>query len=36
MHLVGIADIAPDYAKENLKRVGWTSERYGAASIDQA
>jgi predicted homoserine dehydrogenase-like protein len=36
VHLVAIADIAPDYARENLKRVGWTSERYGAASIDQA
>src|SRR5918992_2380592 len=36
VHLVGIADIAPDYAKENLKRVGWTPERYGAASIEQA
>lgn len=36
VHLVAIADIAPEYARENLKRVGWTSERYGAASIDQA
>jgi predicted homoserine dehydrogenase-like protein len=36
VHLVAIADIAPDYARENLKRVGWTSERYDAASIDQA
>ena len=36
VHLVAIADIAPDHAKQNLKRVGWTSERYGAASIDQA
>ncbi|HJS78127.1 MAG TPA: Gfo/Idh/MocA family oxidoreductase [Burkholderiales bacterium] len=36
VHLVAVADIAPDYARENLKRVGWTSERYGAASIDQA
>jgi predicted homoserine dehydrogenase-like protein len=36
VHLAGIADIAPDYAKQNLERVGWTSERYGAASIDQA
>ena len=36
VHLVAIADIAPDYARENLKRVGWTSERYGAAAIDQA
>jgi predicted homoserine dehydrogenase-like protein len=36
VHLVAIADIAPDYARENLKRVGWATERYGAASIDQA
>ena len=36
VHLVAVADIAPDCARENLKRVGWTSERYGAASIDQA
>jgi predicted homoserine dehydrogenase-like protein len=36
VHLVAIADIAPDYAKENLKRVGWANERYGATSIDQA
>jgi predicted homoserine dehydrogenase-like protein len=36
VHLVGIADIAPAYARENLKRVGWSSERYGAASLDQA
>jgi predicted homoserine dehydrogenase-like protein len=36
VHLVAIADIAPDYARENLKRVGWTEERYGAASFDQA
>src|SRR5687768_11949162 len=36
VHLVAIADIAPDYAKENLKRVGWAAERYGAASLDSA
>src|SRR5688572_6282937 len=36
VHLAGIADIAPDYARENLKRVGWASERYGATSIDHA
>jgi predicted homoserine dehydrogenase-like protein len=36
VHLVGIADIAPDYARQNLERVGWQSERYGAASLDQA
>ena len=36
MHLVGIADIAPDYAKQNLERVGWRPEQYGAASLDAA
>jgi predicted homoserine dehydrogenase-like protein len=36
VHLVGIADIAPDYAKSNLERVGWKAEQYGAASLDAA
>ena len=36
VHLVGIADIAPDYAKQNLDRVGWKREQYGAASLDHA
>ena len=36
VHLVGIADIAPDYAKANLERVGWKAEQYGAASLDAA
>jgi predicted homoserine dehydrogenase-like protein len=36
VHLVGIADIAPDYAKQNLERVGWKAEQYGAASLDAA
>jgi predicted homoserine dehydrogenase-like protein len=36
VHLVGIADIAPDYAKQNLERVGWPRERYGASSLEQA
>src|SRR5918996_4144629 len=36
VHLVGIADIAPDYARQNLERVGWKAEQYGAASLDQA
>jgi predicted homoserine dehydrogenase-like protein len=36
VHLAGIADIAPDYAKENLARVGWRPEQYAAASLDQA
>ena len=36
VHLVGIADLAPDDAKANLARVGWQPERYGAASLDAA
>jgi predicted homoserine dehydrogenase-like protein len=36
VHLVGIADIAPDYARQNLERVGWAREAYSAPSLDQA
>ena len=36
VHLVGIADLSPDNAKENLKRVGWKAEAYSAASLDKA
>lgn len=36
VHLVGIADLSPDVARANLERVGWKSEQYGAASLDEA
>src|SRR5918999_1775353 len=36
VHLVGIADLAPDYASQNLDRVGWAREAYSAPSLDQA
>ncbi len=36
VHLVGVADIAPDNARVNLKRVGWQEDRYGASSLDAA
>jgi predicted homoserine dehydrogenase-like protein len=36
VHLVGIADLSPDYAKANLERVGWAREAYGADSLDEA
>jgi predicted homoserine dehydrogenase-like protein len=36
VHLVGIADLSPDNAKENLKRVGWPAAAYSAASLDAA
>jgi predicted homoserine dehydrogenase-like protein len=36
VHLVGIADLLPSSARANLERVGWTAERYGATSLDEA
>src|SRR5467141_4390552 len=36
VHLVGIADLSPDNARQNLKRVGWKTEAYSAASLDKA
>ena len=36
VHLVGIADLNTDYARQNLARVGWQAQQYGASSLDQA
>ncbi|TMH11226.1 MAG: flagellar biosynthesis protein FlgA [Betaproteobacteria bacterium] len=36
VHVVGIADLAPDAARRNLARVGWAPERAQAASLDEA
>ena len=36
VHLVAIADLAPDNAKENLKKVGWDLARFEAPSIEEA
>jgi predicted homoserine dehydrogenase-like protein len=36
IHLVGIADLSPANAKENLARVGWSPERYAASSLERA
>ena len=36
VHLVGIADLSPDAARANLARVGWSSERTQARSLDDA
>ncbi len=36
IHLVGIADLAPDQARANLARVGWQADQYSASSLDQA
>src|SRR5215210_1499410 len=36
VHLIGIADLAPDSARANLARVGWKPEQTQAASLDAA
>jgi predicted homoserine dehydrogenase-like protein len=36
LHVVGIADLAPGRARENLQRVGWVAERYAARSLGEA
>lgn len=36
VHLVGIADLSPSRARENLNRVGWRPEQSGAASPEDA
>src|SRR5687767_4001045 len=36
VHLVGIADLQPARARQSLKGVGWTEERFGAATLEQA
>src|SRR5713101_2453363 len=36
VHLVGIADLSPANAKENLQRVGWEPSRYDAPSLEKA
>jgi predicted homoserine dehydrogenase-like protein len=36
VHLVGIADLSPSNAKENLKRVGWEPQAYSAKSLSEA
>ncbi len=36
IHVVGIADLAPDRAKASLARTGWPAERFGARSVAEA
>jgi predicted homoserine dehydrogenase-like protein len=36
VHLAGIADLAPENARANLARVGWTTDRAAATSLDAA
>src|SRR6478735_1589989 len=36
IHMLAIADLAPDRARASLARVGWDAARYGATSLDAA
>jgi predicted homoserine dehydrogenase-like protein len=36
VHVVGIPDLSPARARENLERIGWEADRYRAASLDDA
>ena len=36
MHVVAIADLNPENARENLARIEWPAERYGARDFDDA
>ena len=36
IHIVAIADLAPDRARTSLARAGWAPERFGARSFADA
>ncbi len=36
IHLVGVADLSPDRAREALTKTGWDAARIGAKSLDDA
>lgn len=36
IHVVAVADLAPERARESLARTGWPADRYGARSFDEA
>jgi predicted homoserine dehydrogenase-like protein len=36
LQILAVADLAPERARASLARVGWSAERYGARSIDEA
>lgn len=36
LHILGIADLAPDRARANLRYCGWEEERFAAATLDEA
>ncbi len=36
IHIVGVADLAPDRARASLERTGWAKERFAARSLAEA
>ena len=36
IHILAVADLAPDRARASLARVGWPAERFAASSLDDA
>ena len=36
IHVVAVADLRPDRARESLERAGWPPERYGAGDAEEA
>src|SRR5258708_12809413 len=36
LRILAVADLAPERARASLARVGWSAERYGAKSLDEA
>jgi predicted homoserine dehydrogenase-like protein len=36
LHLVAVADLSPQRARESLARTGWDASRYGARSLEEA
>src|SRR4051794_22617520 len=36
IHILAVADLAPDRARASLSRVGWSAGQYGARSLDDA
>ncbi len=36
IHVMGVADLAPERAREALRRVGWPDDQFSATSIDDA
>ncbi len=36
IHVMGVADLAPEHAREALRRVGWPDDQFDATSIDDS